>query len=618
MLTITLILVLCAKSQGEAPVFNQITRFTASRTVPNGNTYRFEADMTALVGLVGAPSSPFYSYFIDFGDGHVEQGHLRPNELHLEVFHTYAIDNNQPLFHIALKMYNIYSKGNPPPEERIAPSSVPITATTGVSISHTPIIQGNGIPAKLKPGYIPYNFNRHGHYLIEPDDSLSFTVAYENITNNALINGKVVLMFNENSLDPCFQNLNNTRTYHNERVRGNVNNSLLPAMRNYRNRIVWEVTDVVRGEEQQFFVDLGVLELEETVTTSLAVAFIPDNSRTAIVPNVLPMTIMRSRDPNSIDGAYNENILGKGKYSYSVDFLNESDGPEREITIKCWDHRANWDVESFELTAVKIGRDDVVTDEKKLASISEILPSDNDTITIKLTGIYLNGVESVQVESPEEALGYIKYDIRPKKKWKTTKAQTYIQFGNQEPVFTNKKKIFTQKRFILGIEGVMGLDEIGFNNWEANSDLPLNDFFNYSIRGRVGYQLTDRYAAITEIGYNTSQFTEVNDLPDTLKPTLINHDFVLNPQLSIRLHNRVRAGIGANLKWRNEVTEINQQATNSIWLDFQDRSNWLIDAQFTILDTRFIDLNLGARYYVPLDFRNRGQGAIYTALRFNL
>ena len=626
-----------SRSQPQPQVTNRIISFTPTRQA--GNRYKFEVIMTPLVGLVGAPTAPFYSYFIDFGDGHVEQRHLGAFAQLVDIYHTYSINQNQPFFDVKIRMYNNYSKGNPPPDARIAPNDVPVTATS-VAVNQTPILRSNGGNSKLKPGFIPHNFPRHQHYLIEPEDHLSFTVAYENTTSTTPVDGKVVLLFNERSQNTAnFVDLNNTRSYYDEQYVGaNLGSSRLPQANNYRNVMVWDVKDVKPGVERQLFVDLEVLEIEEAVTTDLMVVFIPDNVGTG-TPNNLTMTIMRSRDPNRSDGSFDDNVWGKRTYNYSVDFFNESDGPEREITLKCWDHRDNWDIESFELTEIKIGRDAPLTDQEKIATISEILPSVNDTIIIKLTGIYLNGLQSVQLEDPEETVGYIKYKIRPKTKWKTTKAQAYIQFSNQKPVYTNKKKIFPQKRFILGLEGVVGLDEAGFNNWnDPNSERSLSYFLNYSIRGRAGFQLTDRYAITGEVGYNTSRSNQIVYLPDTTwevtmngedtiigidpfgNPTtssMTNHNIAFNPQISIRLNNRIRVGAGVNLRWTNEVTEINQTASNR-WINWKDRSNWLLDAQFTLLDTRFVDVNIGGRYYVPLDFDDRGQGSIYTALRLKL
>lgn len=644
-LAIMLILMFCNTSEGQRAlrsrsqpqVTNRIISFTPIRQTPTGNRYKFEVVMTPLVGLVGAPTAPFYSYFIDFGDGHVEQRHLSAFAQNVDIYHTYSIDHNQPYFDVRIRMYNNYSKGNPPPDARAVPTNVATTATA-VVVNQTPIIRSNAITSKLKPGFIPHNFSRHQHYLIEPNDLLPFTVAYKNTTSDIPINGKVVLLFNETSQNtPNFMDLNNTRCYHDEAYIGsNLGNTNLPQARNYRNVMVWKVKGVQPGVEQQFFVDLKVLEIEEAVTTDLAVVFIPDNATGTVTPNNLTMTIMRSRDPNRSDGSFDDNAWGKRTYNYSVDFFNESDGPEREITIKCWDHRNNWDIESFELTEIKIGRDAPLTNQEKIATISEILPSVNDTIIIKLTGIYLNGLESVQLEDPEETVGYIKYKIRPKTKWKTTKAQAYIQFSNQEPVYTNKKKIFPQKRLILGLEGIVGLDEAGFNNWnDPNSERSLSYFLNYSIRGRLGVQLTDRYAIIGEVGYNSSRSNQIVYSPDTTweetingEDTIIaidpfgssttanitNHNIAFNPQISMRLSNRIRVGAGVNLRWTNEVTDVDQTISER-WISWKDRSNWLLDAQFTLLDTRFVDVNIGGRYYVPLDFNNRGQGGIYTALR---
>ena len=55
--------------QGQTPF-----QFTATHL--GGNSYKFEADLEPLTPLGGAVHDPFYSYYIDFGDGHFKQGHM--------------------------------------------------------------------------------------------------------------------------------------------------------------------------------------------------------------------------------------------------------------------------------------------------------------------------------------------------------------------------------------------------------------------------------------------------------------------------------------------------------------------------------------------------------------
>jgi len=570
----------------------------------NGNQYKFEADLETLIPLAGSAYDPFYSFYMDFGDGHFKQGHLADFAVDFVQTHEYQ---TAPSFSPTLRVYNNYSKGERPPDGRVAPSTISVTPIA--PLEQAPLMTGNQ-SSNVHPTFIPQNFNQHKKYLIEPEDDLVFAVSYKN-TSEAHEDGYLVLMYNEeesegNHFEP---NEDFKREYFQEVFQGSAPPPNLPAVAsNYNHLMVWEISNLEPNVEKQLFVDFSVLGNGQTQDTKLSVVFIPNSAPASAQVNDVTMTVTRSRDPNEIVGKLSKRIFKKDSYTYKVHFFNESNGAAENITVKSWDNLNNWktDVAKISVKSIKIGRE-IFTDKAVIDKYCK-LANTKDTVIFALTGVSLNGLGSPELAHSEDAFGYIEFEIFPKAAWQSTNSQSYIVFENQAPVFTNDKKVFPQNRTFFGLDA-------GLN---TNVDLIIDGTFQTEglhpfLRWRAGYRFSDRFSALGELQWQPVGLVETTD---TLMSSYNLDIFHFNPQVEYKFTSWFKASAGLNIKLNsvNVISGMPEYETFS--------SHWILDAQFTPFNSRYVDWNIGGRFYAPIDLNAKRSNSsylnIYTSLRFHL
>lgn len=414
-------------------------QFTAT-DLGNGE-YQFTADFEPLLPRAGAPNDPFYSYFIDFGDGNFKQGHMPDNATSFSIIHQYDI---APTEAPMLRGGGNYSKTKRPPDERIAPGTIGgISAATGVPTLDTTLLNGSE-NTSIHPTFIPKSFPAHGLYLVEPEDDLALVLSYRNFGQA----GHLVLMYNEAySPQPHLQpnDEHYPRMYFGEDYQGNdISNINMPAVANsFNDFMVWEISEgEASDQEQRIFADFHILETEEADNVNLAIAFIPTGAApSSIDVNNLTLSVTSSRDPNELIGEFNGELFSNSSYTYQVHFFNESNGAANDITIKAWDIFKNWNIDTakVKIKTIKVGRS-IYSVDAHINNFCE-LSAEDDTLIFDLNGVYLEGLASPLLQDVRDAFGYIEFELEPHQGWRSTKGQAYIIFDTNEPIYTNEELI---------------------------------------------------------------------------------------------------------------------------------------------------------------------------------
>lgn len=562
-----------------------LTNDTIPRVAPisveiDGNTARYSATMPPLNQIAGAPNA-FYTYYWEFGDGNYSFKE-KPT-------HSYKKSGT---YQTKLWATNNYDNGKPPASR---PKSI--------------VVEGSNDQASLDT---PSPFIEDQDLLIKrnrepiPNQEMILITSYKN-THNYVTSGKLYLFYNDNRFTNNNFTLEDTRTYHNERIallddvvhhtsenddhtllasttetvlrkhtlfvqdttkRKNLPLTLEESKALYRSYQIVEFDQMQPGEERNIFRTLKTtpeMIKDTSAIVTLRSVYVPDNNYDNHTVKDTEMEIVTSHDPNKMSSngwLMNYRLVRFKRLKFKIRFQNNGEGPANTIRLE------TDTPEMFDKSTLRI--DGIYPDcpicpkerEVNFSCLDTILQKDK--IIFKFNRIYLPGSQQKNVSEIDSTKGFVKYSMKFAKDFhkKKTKSKTAIYFDKNEPIITN----YAVTRFIPGISigakaGYIFNPELD-NQQEYFVGATLSPFKSY----RAYYQAelmfsASSYEDIQNFETNTVnpdgsrsivQFSELNQLSNVS---------VYAVPASIRYNFNNFFAMGAGMQVKLDLTSTNDQET---------------------------------------------------------
>ena len=432
------------------------------------NQVTYGANMPPLNQVAGAPKA-YYTYYWEFGDGDYsfkekpKHTYKKPGEYTAKLWSTNNYDNGKP------------------PESRPKQVSVNFNEdkTTDVADNEasSPFLEEDDLLIKT---------NREAL----PNQEVVLISSYKN-TNEYIANGKLYLFYNDTKFKDDNFTLDDTRTYHGERIslgvevvntydvndsksyvaeqgssllfrpqavqdstkRENLPLTLEEAQKKYRNHQVIEFDDMQPGEERNLFRTLTTTPemLKDTsAIVTLRSIYVPDASYGNHTVKDTELEIVTSHDPNKMSSngtIMNYRLVRLKRLKFKVRFQNNGEGPANTIRLEV-DTPEMFDKETLEIRDMypkcRICPKDR---EVNYSCLDTILKKDKIIFTFKK--IYLPGSAQEGVKERDSTKGFVKYSMKFGDKFHkiNTQSRTAIFFDKNEPILTN----YSTTRFLPGI-----------------------------------------------------------------------------------------------------------------------------------------------------------------------
>ena len=445
----------------QTKVKDTITRRATIGYDQKGNLVSYKPETPPLIPIAGAPK-PSYSYLWEMGDGHYSK--------ESEPKHVYK---NKGTYTTRLSVTNNYDNGKPPATR---PKKVVVNEITDQNYKDiASIADQNGLSIQKNCDPIP-------------DQEMVVIISYENL-ENYVTSGKLYLFYNEKQFKSNNFDLQEVRSYANERIvkennlvstddidnsnrylatneslifakkyketasETDLDSTLLEAKNTYKDVSILEIDDHNPGETHNVFFSFKTtpeMIKDTSATITMRSIYVPNRSFKNHKIKNLEMEIVTSHDPNKMgsNGSFmNYRLVRFKRVKFKTSFQNNGEGPARKIQLET-------DIpDMFDKKTLKIEGmypECPICPKGEAPTISCL-----DTIIRKtqiffvFRNIYLPGSNQKNVKEIDSTKGFVKYSMKFNEDFHKikTKSRTAIIFDKNEPIITN----YATTRFTPGI-----------------------------------------------------------------------------------------------------------------------------------------------------------------------
>lgn len=444
----------------QTKVKDTVTRRAAITYNQTGNTVNFKPETPPLIPIAGAPK-PSYSYLWELGDGYYSK---EPEPKH--------VYKNKGTYTARLTITNNYDNGKPPATrpKKVVVNDISNTNYQDIAAVSDPdglLIQKNCDPI--------------------PEQEIQIVVSYQNL-ENYVTNGKLYLFYNDKEFKNNNFDLQEVRSYANERiieennlvVTDDVDNSnryvastatltnkspketinetdldstLLKAKNLYKNVSILEIDDHNPGDTRNLFYTFKTtpeMIKDTSATITMRSIYVPNRSFKNHKVKNLEMEIVTSHDPNKMgsNGSFmNYRLVRFKRVNFKTRFQNNGEGPARMIRLET-DIPDMFDKKTFQIESMYPECPICPKDEEPTISCLDTIIKKNQ-IFFTFKNIYLPGSNQKNVTEKDSTKGFVKYSMKFNKDFHKvkTKSKTAIIFDKNEPIITN----YATTRFTPGI-----------------------------------------------------------------------------------------------------------------------------------------------------------------------
>ncbi|PZX93873.1 PKD domain-containing protein [Flavobacterium aquariorum] len=445
----------------QVKVKDTITRRANIGYDQKGNLVNFKPETPPLIPIAGAPK-PSYSYLWELGDGHYSK--------EAEPKHVYK---NKGTYTTRLTVTNNYDNGKPPATR---PKKVVINDIEDSNYKDiASIADQNGLSIFKNCDPIP-------------EQEIQVVVSYENL-ENYVTNGKLYLFFNEKQFKKNNFDLQEVRSYANERtVKENnvvsaddidnsnrylasnntlafakkyrettnetdLDSTLLAATNNYKDVSILEIDDHNPGETRNVFYTFKTtpeMIKDTSATITMRSIYVPNRSFKNHKIKNLEMEIVTSHDPNKMgsNGSFmNYRLVRYKRVKFKTSFQNNGEGPARKIQLET-DIPDMFDKSSLKIEGMYPECPICPKGEVATTSCLDVIERETQIFFI-FRNIYLPGSNQKNVKEIDSTKGFVKYSMKFNEDFHKvkTKSRTAIIFDKNEPIITN----YATTRFTPGI-----------------------------------------------------------------------------------------------------------------------------------------------------------------------
>lgn len=513
------------------------------------NKIQFQAtNLPKLIKKTGAPTEPFYTYYWEFGDGHISREE--------SPIHEYK---SIPTQDVQLMLVDNYSDGGDRPRGRMANIGLR-KKLKGLKAAPADAFPEDRSRLQIQPSFIPSGHQVGEEFLTAAEDELAYVISYRN-TSSQPLTGELYLFFNEKGYDSDnFALTGNARTYHKEqedltkRLQTNLDilpkkdalddnetllaangveswsfifdeeskenswdvQSMMPsaiseasevqaAQRKYGNYLKWNFANMPPRTQRRIFQDFTTLIDDVTAVVHFQAIFVPTNGG-AVQTFTLNMMVVSAHDPNKI---YVDSQ--KKDFSYKIKFQNEGDGPAEKVVIHV-DMDKKLKYKSVDILEAKIGEEAVRICKDENDSNCIFMKAEKKRITFEYRNIYLPGTGDKTVKK-EESIGYVEYKLNAKNRNKVIGSRAEIIFDNEPPIRTNHAVVKPKNNIAFAVKG-------GFNN------VIDNGFSDWFVGGEFAFHRRKKWYYQAELMYTQGSYSNVCN-PENQEEQPIN-DFTYN------------------------------------------------------------------------------------------
>ncbi|MCX7548431.1 PKD domain-containing protein [Xanthomarina sp. F1114] len=442
------------------PSQDSISRVATIKNQEEGTTIQFFPETPALEQIAGAPKA-FYSYYWEFDDGSFSKEE-NPK-------HSYKTPGN---YEVKLWATNNYDTGKPPSSR---PKKITVSKTDASLKDEASMTEDFSLQRNREP---------------MPEEDMVLIVSYKNYLNYTA-NGKLYLFYNEQKYKADNFNIEDIRTYHNEKhlaktdfvYTNNIDNSeytLLASAENellnlktkpqdstiktnlpltleaskayYRNYEQFEFNNMEPNEERNLFFTLKTppeMLKDTSAIISVRGVYVPDANFDNHKVKDMEMEIVTSHDPNKMSSNstfMNYRLVRHKTLKYKIKFQNNGEGPARTIRLET-DIPDMLDKSTIEVTDMYPKCEICPKEEVQYSCLDTTFTDTQAIFTFK--NIYLPGSEQKNVKVYDSTKGFVTYNIKFAKDFhkQKTKSRTAIIFDKNEPIITN----YSTTRFVPGI-----------------------------------------------------------------------------------------------------------------------------------------------------------------------
>ena len=557
----------------QVKVKDTITRRATIGYDQKGNLVTFKPETPPLIPIAGAPK-PSYSYLWELGDGHYSK--------ETEPKHVYKTKGT---YTARLTVTNNYDNGKPPATR---PKKVVVNDIEDPTYKDiASIADQNGLSIFKNCDPIP-------------DQEIQVVVSYENL-ENYVTNGKLYLFFNEKQFKKNNFDLQEVRTYANERtVKENnivsaddidnsnryvalnenlafakkyrettsetdLDSTLLAAKNMYKDVSILEIDDHNPGETRNVFYTFKTtpeMIKDTSATITMRSIYVPNRSFKNHKIRNLEMEIVTSHDPNKMgsNGSFmNYRFVRYKRVKFKTSFQNNGEGPARKIQLET-------DIpDMFDKTSLKIEgmypkcpicpKGEVAT-----SSCLDVIERETQIFFV-FRNIYLPGSNQKNVKEIDSTKGFVKYSMKFNEDFHKvkTKSRTAIIFDKNEPIITN----YATTRFTPGIS--IGA-KAGYNIY-TNLTNPKSYFVGATISPFKSYRYYGQaeflnsftsYEGATTVVDKIDQSTgtvNLNRITTSIENKNINWEIPVLFRYNISTYFGVGAGFQVNMNISEEQTQ---------------------------------------------------------------
>ncbi|WP_264565758.1 PKD domain-containing protein [Flavobacterium sp. N3904] len=618
---------------GQTKVKDTITRRANIGYDQKGNLVTYKPETPPLIPIAGAPK-PSYSYLWELGDGHYSK--------EAEPKHVYK---KKGTYTARLAVTNNYDNGKPPATR---PKKVVVNDIEDLNYKDiASIADQNGLSLFKNCDPIP-------------DQEMQVVVSYENL-ENYVTNGKLYLFFNEKEFKSNNFDLQEVRTYANERtVKENnvvsaddidnsnrylasnepltlakkyrettnetdLDSTLLKAKNTYKDVSILEIDDHNPGETRNVFYTFKTTPemLKDTsATITMRSIYVPNRSFKNHKIKNLEMEIVTSHDPNKMgsNGSFmNYRLVRYKRVKFKTSFQNNGEGPARKIQLET-DIPDMFDKKTLKIESMYPECPICPKGEAPSISCLDTIVR-NTQIFFVFRNIYLPGSNQKNVKEIDSTKGFVKYSMKFNEDFHKikTKSRTAIIFDKNEPIITN----YATTRFTPGISiGAKAGYNLYTNLENAKSyfvGATVSPFKSYRYYGQAEFlnSITsyDDATTITDAIVQTNGNAHLERTTNTTENKNINWEIPVLFRYNISTYIGVGAGFQANMNVSEEQTQNLKtdvyEGTSDKLIIRTDYTTNTVKNSFTNLKTGLlldftagfarIGPSLGARYVLNFD-----------------
>jgi hypothetical protein len=617
----------------QVKVKDTITRRANIGYDQKGNLVSYKPETPPLIPIAGAPK-PSYSYLWELGDGHYSK--------EAEPKHVYK---NNGTYTTRLSVTNNYDNGKPPATR---PKKVVVNEITDQNYKDiASIADQNGLSIQKNCDPIP-------------EQEMQVIVSYENL-ENYVANGKLYLFYNEKQFKNNNFDLQEVRTYANERIvkennvvstddfdntnrylaanesltfakkyrettsETDLDSTLLQAKNTYKDFSILEIDDHNPGETRNVFYTFKTtpeMIKDTSATITMRSIYVPNRSFKNHKIKSLEMEIVTSHDPNKMgsNGSFmNYRLVRYKRVKFKTRFQNNGEGPARKIQLET-DIPDMFDKKTMKIEGMYPECPICPKGEAPTVSCLDTIVR-NTQIFFVFRNIYLPGSNQKNVKEIDSTKGFVKYSMKFNEDFHKikTKSRTAIIFDKNEPIITN----YATTRFTPGISiGAKAGYNLYTNLENAKSyfvGATVSPFKSYRFYWQAEFLNSattyNDATTVTDQIVQTNGNAHLEKTTNTTEHKNINWEIPVLLRYNISTYFGIGAGIQANMNVTEEQTQIlktdvyegitekfiirTDYTTNTVKNSFTNLKTGLL-FDFTAGFAR-IGPSLGARYVLNFD-----------------